>query len=49
MGKNRQIFEGIRILKQQPAEALFAFICSTNNNIARITSKLIYFIKKFPY
>ena len=31
-------FEGIRILRQDPVECLFAFICSSNNNITRITS-----------
>ena len=30
-------FEGIRILRQDPWEALVCFICSSNNNIARIT------------
>lgn len=31
---------GLRILRQDPTECLFSFICSSNNNIARITGIL---------
>ncbi|KAF7724423.1 8-oxoguanine glycosylase ogg1 [Apophysomyces ossiformis] len=31
------LFQGIRILRQDPWENLICFICSSNNNIARIT------------
>ncbi|KAF8763438.1 N-glycosylase/DNA lyase like protein [Argiope bruennichi] len=32
-----KIHKGIRILRQDPVENLFSFICSANNNIPRIT------------
>jgi N-glycosylase/DNA lyase len=35
--KLRTRFEGIRMLRQDPWENLISFICSSNNNIARIT------------
>lgn len=35
-----QVLPGMRILRQDPLECLISFICSSNNNIARITMML---------
>ncbi|XP_064457023.1 N-glycosylase/DNA lyase-like [Ornithodoros turicata] len=38
---------GVRILRQDPLEALMAFICSSNNNITRITSMVNTLCQKY--
>jgi len=35
--KISMLFPGVRALRQDPIENLFSFICSSNNNISRIT------------
>ncbi|PFH51173.1 hypothetical protein AMATHDRAFT_143256 [Amanita thiersii Skay4041] len=40
-------FGGIRILRQDPWENLISFICSSNNNIARITKMVHSLCKQF--
>lgn len=34
-------FAGVRMLKQDPVEIIFTFICSSNNNIARYGMKIL--------
>lgn len=43
----RSRFSGIRILRQNPWENLVSFICSSNNNIGRITKMIHALCKKF--
>jgi N-glycosylase/DNA lyase len=38
---------GVRILRQDPIECMFSFICSSNNNIPRITKMLSSFREKY--
>jgi N-glycosylase/DNA lyase len=41
------VIPGVRIVRQNPVECLFSFICSSNNNIPRITKMLSSFRKEF--
>lgn len=38
---------GVRILRQSPLECMFSFICSSNNNIPRITKMLSSFRERY--
>ena len=38
---------GVRILRQDPLECMFSFICSSNNNIPRIKKMLTLFREKY--
>ena len=38
--RNKQIPSGIRVLAQDPLENLISFICSSNNNVQRITKMI---------
>ncbi len=38
--QNKQIPPGIRVLAQDPLENLISFICSSNNNVQRITKMI---------
>ncbi|THH12513.1 hypothetical protein EW146_g7622 [Bondarzewia mesenterica] len=46
-GKFRDRFEGIRMLRQDPWENLVSFICSSNNNISRITKMVKSLCKQY--
>lgn len=41
------VIPGVRIVRQNPVECLFSFICSSNNNIPRITKILSSFRETF--
>ena len=43
LAKIAKAIPGVRILRQDPHECLFSFICSSNNNIPRITKMLSSF------
>lgn len=43
----RRRFEGIRVLRQDPWENLVSFICSSNNNITRITKMVKSLCEKY--
>ena len=40
-------FSGIRMLRQDPVENLFSFICSSNNNISRISGMVERMCEKY--
>lgn len=42
-------FAGIRILRQDAWESLVGFICSSNNNIARISQMVSYTFVRFMF
>jgi N-glycosylase/DNA lyase len=41
------LYQGVRILKQEPFECIISFICSSNNNIERIRGMLESFRKTY--
>lgn len=47
LAKISAVIPGVRIIRQNPVECLFSFICSTNNNIPRITKMLSSLRQKY--
>ncbi len=47
LAKIAKAIPGVRIVRQDPIECMFSFICSSNNNIPRITKMLSSFRKKY--
>ncbi len=42
-----ELYPGLRILRQDPVQCIFSFLCSSNNNIPRIRTILKNLSKKF--
>ena len=42
-----ELYPGLRILRQDPIQCIFSFLCSSNNNIPRIRTILKNLSKKF--
>jgi N-glycosylase/DNA lyase len=47
LAKIAPVLPGVRVVRQSPVECLFSFICSSNNNIPRITKMLASFRSTF--
>ncbi|TPX48144.1 hypothetical protein SeMB42_g01776 [Synchytrium endobioticum] len=45
--KKAAFFQGIRVLRQDPVETVFSFICTSNNNISRITGMIDRLCERF--
>ncbi|KNC76325.1 hypothetical protein SARC_11166, partial [Sphaeroforma arctica JP610] len=43
--KFANVMPGLRTMRQDPVENVFSFICSSNNNIARIT-QMVHNLKR---
>lgn len=41
------IYRGCRVIRQDPVECLFGFICSSNNNVKRISSMVLQLAKRY--
>jgi N-glycosylase/DNA lyase len=46
-GKIAPYFPGLRVIKQDPFECLISFICSSNNNVSRITKMINSLCEKY--